>query len=77
MSDDVDTAQENNRLITLMMQVATMDGKLDIMIGNLADRVKNLEDKNKGSGGTIVSVIALLISGLMVLITLGGKITWS
>ena len=77
MTDDVDTAQENNRLITLMMQVATMDGKLDIMIGNLADRVKNLEDKNKGSGGTIVSVIALLISGLMVLITLGGKITWS
>lgn len=77
MTPSADTDTENSRLITLMLQVATMDGKLDVMIVSLEERVKKLEDHNKSSGGKVISVIALLISGLVLLVGLGGKITWA
>ena len=69
--------QENSRLITLMLQVATMDGKLDVMIVSLEERVKKLEDKNKESSGNAVSIIAVAISIVMMFITLGSKLSWT
>lgn len=71
---DTDTKEENSRLITLMLQVATMDGKLDVMIGSLAERVRKLEERNNKSAPHTISIIAILISGVMLFITIGGKL---
>lgn len=59
-----------------MLQVATIDGKLDGALADLTRRVKVLEDKDNGSVARTVTVIAVVFTGLGLLMTIAGKINW-
>lgn len=71
-----DTEQENSRLITLMLQVATMDGKLDATLVSLTNRVQALEDKANGAMVRTLTLIGVIVALGGVLLTLGGKLVW-
>lgn len=73
---DTDTERENSRLITLMLQVATIDGKLDGALNDLSRRVKALEDRNNGSTPRALGIVAAVTTALGVLLVVGDKLTW-
>lgn len=77
MTAEPDTERENSRLITLMLQVATIDGKLDGALADLTRRVKALEDRASGSAGRTLAAIAAITAALGLLLALGGKLNWT